>query len=180
MPADAREMVDDLVGRLDLPQGATRMPRLTAVSALRLAAQAPRTLFGNLLDGRFRQAVARGRHAAVPAVLAGASQELLDLLRVGEIERFGVEKFRLGQSEFPGHRDEEFDQLALGQTTESVGMKALAFHGGIYAYCSPFVNAMCVCSRFGGIFATPLCYGTIHERSRHGLRHEIIGLGVPE
>ena len=51
MPADAREMVDDLVGRLDLPQGATRMPRLTAVSALRLAAQA------EALSGRTRYRV---------------------------------------------------------------------------------------------------------------------------
>ena len=115
MPADARKMVDDLVGRLDLPQGAALMPRLTAGSAIRLAAHASRALFGNLLDGRFRQTVALWRHAAVAAVLARASQEFLDLLHVGEIERFGL-------GEFPGHRDNQLDQLALGQTTEIVGM----------------------------------------------------------
>ena len=29
-PADARQMVDDLVGNLDLPQGAAPVPRLSA------------------------------------------------------------------------------------------------------------------------------------------------------
>ena len=145
MLADAREMVDDLVGRLDHPQGAARMPRLSARISIRLAAQAPRALFRSLLDGQFRQAVARGRHAAVAAVLAQASQEFLDLLLVGEIERSGLR-------EFPVHRGDQLDQLALGQTAEIVGMMARTFRDGMYAYCSPFANAMCAGSRSCGIF----------------------------
>ena len=126
-------MVDDLVGRLDHPQGASGMPRLSAWIAVRLAAQAPRALYRSLLDGRFRQAVARGRHAAVAAVLAHASQEFLDLLRLGEIERFGL-------GEFPDHRDECLDQLALGHAHEVVGMKARAFQDDMCAYCSPYAT----------------------------------------
>ena len=124
--ADARQMVDDLVGNLDLPQRAAGMPQLSARIAVRLAAQAPRALFGNLFDGRLRQAVARGRQVAVAAGFARASQEFLDLLREGEVERFDL-------GEFSVHRDECLDQLALGHAHEVVGMKARAFHDDMCA-----------------------------------------------
>ena len=74
--------------------------------AIRLSAQAPHVLFGNILDGRLRQTVARGRHTVVVAVLARAAQEFPDPLRVGEIERFGL-------GEFSSHHDELLDQLVL-------------------------------------------------------------------
>ena len=150
MLADTGQMVDDFVGSLDLPQSAALMPRLTARIAIRFAAHASRALFGNLLDGRFRQAVARRRHAAVAAGLARVSLEFLDLLRVGEIERFGL-------GEFPGHRDNQFDQLALGQTTEIVGMMARAFDGTMYAYCSSFVTVCASLQNHCDHFATPPC-----------------------
>ena len=172
MPADAGDMLDDLAGRLDLPQGAARMPRPAAWIALRLAAQAPRALFGNLLDGRFRQAVARGRHAAVAAVLAQASQEFLDPLLAGEIERSG---FR----EFPVHRDDRLDQLALGRTTEIVGMMARTFHDGMRAYCSQFANAMCAGSGSCGLFATSP-YPCNSPRRDSPQLASLNGLGVPE
>ena len=71
------------------------MPKLAAGNAIRVFAQAPGALFGNLLDGRLRQSVYRGRHAAVVADLARTSLEFLDPLREGQIKRLGFGEFRL-------------------------------------------------------------------------------------